>query len=160
MRLAWATVFPPILISDCEERELRSNPVVSIAAPDGFIALENDGASGRGCVARLHPARIVRAFPGDGHVVDMALAQTRAGDADELRLLVKLREIPGADITHCRAQATGELMHDIADRALVGHLPFDALGHELQRVLDVLLEITVGRATRHGADRTHAAISL
>src|SRR5262249_21326783 len=90
----------------------------------------------------------------------MALAQTRAGDADELRLLVKLREIPGPDITHCRAQATGELMHHFGDRALVGPLPFDAPGPELQRVLDVLLEITVGRATRQGPDRTHAAIGL
>ena len=65
-----------------------------------------------------------------------------------------------ADITHGRAQAAGELVHDIADRALVGHLAFDAFGHEFQRVLDVLLEIAVGRAARHRADRAHAAIGL
>src|SRR4029078_5933714 len=43
---------------------------------------------------------------------------------------------------------------------LVGNLAFDALGHELQRVLDVLLEIAVGGAAGHGADRAHAAIGL
>ena len=45
-------------------------------------------------------------------------------------------------------------------RALVGHLPLDAFGHKLQRVLDVLLEVAVGRAARHRADRAHAAIGL
>ncbi len=50
-------------------------------------------------------------------------------------------------------------MH-VADRALVGHLALDALGHQLERVLDVLLEVAVGRAARHRADRAHAAIGL
>ena len=46
------------------------------------------------------------------------------------------------------------------DRALVGHLPLDPLGHQLQLVLDVLLEIAVGRAARHRPDRAHAAIGF
>ena len=35
-----------------------------------------------------------------------------------------------------------------------------ALRHQLQLVLDVLLEVAVGRAARHGADAAHAAIGL
>jgi hypothetical protein len=39
-------------------------------------------------------------------------------------------------------------------------LALDALGHQLQRVAHFLLEVAVGRAARHGADRAHAAIRL
>ena len=41
-----------------------------------------------------------------------------------------------ADIAHRGAQAADELVQDVADRALVGHLALDAFGHQLQRVLD------------------------
>src|SRR6267154_2634639 len=61
------------------------------------------------CARVSHAARIVRAFPRDGHIV---------------------------------------------------HMAFDAFGDQLERVLDVLLEISVGGAARHGADRAHAAIGL
>src|SRR5205085_6567114 len=100
--------------------------------------------------------RIVRRFARDGDVVDVAFAQARAGDAYELRLVVELGEVSRPDITHRGAQAAGELMHDVADRALVGHLALDALRHQFQRVLDVLLEIAVGRAACHRTDRAHA----
>src|ERR1700733_6845139 len=108
----------------------------------------------------LTAARIIRGFAGDGDVVDVALTQARAGDAYELRLLVELGEVSRADIAHRRAKPAGELMHDVADRALVGHLALDALRHQFERVLDILLEVAVGRAARHRADRAHAAIGL
>src|ERR1700730_12008635 len=69
-----------------------------------------------------HPAGIIRAFARDRHVVDVAFAQSRAGDTHELRLLMELGEIAGADISHRGAQTAGELMHHIAYRALVGNL--------------------------------------
>src|SRR5689334_23838828 len=90
---------------------------------------------------QLDAARIVRGFARDGHVVDVALAQARAGDAHELRLAVEVAEIARTDITHRRTETAGELVHDVADRPLVGHLAFNAFGDELQRVLDVLLEV-------------------
>src|SRR2546426_3312894 len=83
-------------------------------------------------------ARIVRALAGDRHVVHVALAQSRTGDAQEPRLVVQLGERPRADVTHRRAQAAGELMQHGCRRALVGHLTLDAFGHQFQRVLDVL----------------------
>ena len=49
-------------------------------------------------------------------------------------LLVEILEVLRADIAHRRAQAAGELVQHVADRALVGHLALDALGHQLQRV--------------------------
>src|SRR5690349_7284080 len=91
-------------------------------------------------------ARIVRAFARDGDVVDMAFAKPGAGDAYELGLAMEVGQIARADIPHRRAQSPGELMHHIADRPLVRHLALDALGHELERVLDVLLKIAIGRA--------------
>src|SRR5256885_6651259 len=94
--------------------------------------------------AELHPAGVIRAFAGDGDVVDVAFAQAGSGDAHELRLLTELGKVFRPDISHRRPQAARELMHDVADRALVRHLALDTLQHQLERVLDVLLEVTVG----------------
>src|SRR5690606_42068334 len=81
-------------------------------------------------------------------------------DAHERRARLQLGEAPGSDISHAGTQAADELVQHRADRALIGHLPFDALRHELQRVLYLLLEIAVRAAARHGSDRAHAAVSL
>ncbi len=83
-----------------------------------------------------------------------------AGDADESRLFPEFGEVGGADITHGGAQAAGQLMQHAGGRALVGHLALDAFRHQLQRVAHFGLEIAVGGAARHGADRAHAAIGL
>src|SRR5262245_57345349 len=56
----------------------------------------------------LRPRRIVRALARDGHVVHVAFAQARAGDAHEHGLGVQLGERLGADIAHRGAQAAGE----------------------------------------------------
>src|SRR3546814_1925008 len=40
------------------------------------------------------------------------------------------------------------------------HPALDPFRHELQVVGHLLLEVAVGRAARHGADRAHAAIGL
>src|SRR5258708_26628877 len=111
-------------------------------------------------VPSLHPAAIVRRLAHDVDVVDMALAQARAGDAQELPFLLQLLDGGAAGVAHCRAQAADQLMDDVADRALVGHAALYAFGHQLQRALDLLLEVAVGRAARHGADRAHAAVRL
>src|SRR5437016_13404464 len=112
------------------------------------------GLSGRrGTVSP--PRRIVRALARDRHVVHVAFAQAGAGDAHELRLLVQLGQRARADIAHGGAQTAGELVQHGRGRALVGHLAFDALRDKLERVLDVLLEVAVGGAARHGADRAH-----
>src|SRR5436309_1988390 len=131
----------------------RTEPGISRFRVWSYGPSRNDSLKSR-------PARIVRAFPRNRHVVNVAFAQARAGDADELRLLVEFGEVACADIAHRGTQTAGELVHDVADRALVRHLALDALGHQLERVLDVLLEVAVGRAARHRADRAHAAIGL
>ena len=51
-------------------------------------------------------------------------------------------------------------MDDVADRTLIGHLALNPFGHEFQLVLDVLLEIAVGRTARHRPDRAHAAVGF
>src|SRR4051795_4389130 len=109
---------------------------------------------------RLAPARIVRRLARDGDVVDVAFAQASAGDADELRLLVQVLHVLGADIAHRGAETAGELVHDVADRALVGHLALDAFAHQFQRALDVLLEGAVALAGRPRPDGALAARGL
>src|SRR6185437_6480832 len=71
--------------------------------------------------SRSHPrGMIIRAFAGDGDVVDMAFAQARAGDAHEARLALEFGDGLRADVAHGGAQAAGELVDDGADRAAVG----------------------------------------
>src|SRR5262249_26045051 len=96
-------------------------------------------SAGQGDPAWVGAAPIVRRLARNGNVVHVALTQAGAGNADELRLLVEFVEAARADIAHRGAQAADQLMQDVADRSLVRHLPFDALRHKLQRVLDVLL---------------------
>ena len=69
-------------------------------------------------------------------------------------------EIFRADIAHGGAQAADQLVQHVGHRPLVGHLALDTFRHQLERVLDLLLEIAVGRAARHGADGAHAAIGF
>ena len=89
----------------------------------------------------------------------MAFAHGRRRDAQELGLS-EFGERAARRHSPCRAQAADQLVQHAADRSLVGHLALDAFRHELQGVLDLLLEVAVGRAARHGADRAHAAVGF
>src|SRR5690625_2416668 len=90
----------------------------------------------------------------------MAFAEAGAGDADELRAVPHLLDRPVAGVTHRGAETADQLVDHIAGRAAIGDMALDAFGHELVGALDFLLKITVGRAARHGADASHAAIAL
>ncbi len=76
----------------------------------------------------------------------VAFAQARPGNADEFRLAVHLHKIFGAHVTHGGAQSAGKLVENGCRRTFIRNLTFDALGNQLECVLDVLLEITVRRA--------------
>src|SRR5215218_9253173 len=98
-----------------------------------------------GSVAAAASAPIVRRLLGDRHVVRVALAQTCARDADEVRPLLHLLDRGRAAVTHRLPYAADELVHDGAHRPLVGDAALDALGDELLDVLDVALEVAVLR---------------
>src|SRR5690606_7008435 len=102
---------------------------------------------------------VVRRLAGDHHVVDMALAQAGAGDAHEPGPLLEVGQGRRPDIAHGGAQAADHLVQRRRDRTLVGRLTLDALGHQLLG-LDLLLEVSVGRAGPHGATRAHAPVRL
>src|SRR5262249_44258701 len=97
------------------------------------------------------PRGIIRALARDDDIVHVTLAHARARDAHELGLLVQLLQGLRTHIAHGGAQAAAELVQHGRRRALVRYLAFDAFGHELERVLDVLLEVAVGGSARHGA---------
>src|SRR5204863_7725054 len=92
---------------------------------------------------RSGPTRIIRALARYRDVAHVTLAHARGGDAHELGLLVQLLHGFRAHTAHRRAQSAGQLVEHGRRRALVRDLAFDAFGHELERILDVLLEITV-----------------
>ena len=111
---------------------------------------------------RLDPLdAVVRRFLGDDHVVHVALAQARRGDAHEARAARAAPRAFGAPtVAHARAQAADELVDVDRERAAVRHAALDALGHELLVVVDLALEVAVLAALRHRAERAHAAVDL
>src|SRR5262245_66626383 len=90
----------------------------------------------------------------------VAFTESRTCDAHKLCLGMKLIEIFCPYIPHGGAKASGQLMQHGYSRALVRHLAFNAFRHELECILDILLEVAVGRSARHRADRAHASIGL
>ena len=90
----------------------------------------------------------------------MALPEPRRGDAHEAAVAPHLAQGRASRIAHRRAQAAGELVDHLAQGALERHPPLDPLRDELQPVGDLLLEVAVRRAARHGAERAHAAVGL
>ena len=75
--------------------------------------------------------------------MDMAFAQARIGDLDELRALLQVRDCGRTGVAHGRLHTANQLMNHVACRAFVCDLTFDPFRHELQLVLDVLLEIAI-----------------
>src|SRR5262249_47719722 len=69
---------------------------------------------------------VVRCFFRDRHVVHMRLADARAGHAHKLRLAAHFFDRRTADVTHCRTQATRELVHDAAQWPTIRHATLDA----------------------------------
>src|SRR5262245_45625189 len=80
--------------------------------------------------ARLLGA-VVRRFLRDRHVVNVALAEPRRGDADELRVALQLAHAPAAAVAHPRTESADELMDHRGHGTLVGHASLDPLGYQL-----------------------------
>ena len=87
----------------------------------------------------------------------VALLETGARDAHELRLGAQLLYIMSADIAHTGAQAPHHLIDRLGHGAAERHATLDAFGNEL---LVVLLEVTVAAAAGHRAHAAHAAVDL
>src|SRR5262245_50737216 len=102
----------------------------------------------------LHLAPVVWRLSRDDHVMHMALAQAGIGDPNELTILLHVLDGAVAGVAHGRLEATDELMDHRAGRPFVGHAALHTFGHQLQLVRHLLLEVAVGRAARHGAERS------
>src|SRR3989442_786622 len=103
----------------------------------------NDGSSARG--SRASPSvpagahlAVVGCFAGHHDVVRMRLPQARTGDAHETRGRAKRLDVLRADVSHPRAQAAAELVHQLGHWPLVG----DARLDPLREALDALTRAT------------------
>src|SRR6185312_13872275 len=91
--------------------------------------------------------------------------QAGRGDLDEPGLL-QVGDGPCAAVAHGRAQPADELAGHRGQRAAVGHLPLDALRHQLVLAQHVILEVAVlgvglpALPVAHGAERAHAPVEL
>src|SRR5262245_17986856 len=128
-------------------------PHVVAPAPHGVATAQ------RGAAPRSRRLPVVRRFLGDGDVVRMALAHTGGADTHEAGVALELLDGGDTAVAHAGAQAADQLEHHVAQRALVRHAAFDALGHQL-RARFAGLEVAVAAALIHGADRAHAAVLL
>src|SRR5688500_1223437 len=90
----------------------------------------------------------------------MAFDHPRGAHAAEAGVALQLGDGPRAAVTHSRAQASDELVNEIAQRTAVRDAPFHALGHEFSAPGVGLLSVAVGRALNHRSHAPHAAIGL
>src|SRR3954469_17246817 len=103
---------------------------------------------------------VIRGLLGDLDVVNVRFAHSGRSDLHELGAQAQLVYRRAAGVAHASAHAAGELVDHAQCAALVGNPPLHAFGHQLVHVHFGLLEVAVGGALLHGAERAHAAIGL
>src|SRR5450759_1954644 len=104
---------------------------------------------------------VVRRFLRNDHIVGMALAQARACDTHEARLLLHVFDRRGTGVAHSLAQTADELEDQGTEQTLVSDACLDALGDQV-RIVHVTLEVAVLAVATllHRTDRAHATIVL
>src|SRR2546423_4978740 len=144
LRARTCSAVTPCPTSSEYTRQSRTRRAISCA----YCPPRSSTRTGRSSGARSGSGRIsapiVRRLFRDRHIVRMALAQARGGDAHELGTL-HLLDRRGAAVAHGLPQAAAELVEDRWERAFVGNSALDPLRHELGDVLDVGLEVAVAR---------------
>src|SRR6516162_10325207 len=119
---------------------------------------------------------VVGSFASDHYVVHMALAQPRAADAYETRVLLQLADGATAGVSHAALYSAHQLVHDHADRAAIGNAALDTFRHQLGETVPLRtivggenlhggigiggLEVAVAGALCHGSQRAHAPVCL
>src|SRR5579875_3468331 len=103
---------------------------------------------------------VVWRLSGNRDIMHVAFSQPGAGDPAEAGIALQLLDIRAASIPHTSPQTADQLVNHPAHRTLVAHPSLDPLRDQLEGVLDLLLEVPVGRTPRHGPDAAHPAITL
>src|SRR5260221_11530790 len=68
---------------------------------------------------------VVGSFPGNDHVMNVALTQAGAANADEACSLLKFRDRSGAAIAHAGANPAHQLVHHLRQRAPIRNASFN-----------------------------------
>src|SRR5690349_7392072 len=90
----------------------------------------------------------------------VAFTKSGVGYAHKGGALAEVCKVTSTHITHSGFQAARKLVQHASHRSFIGNLPFDALRNQFEGVADLGLEVAIGRAARHRADRAHATVSL
>ena len=91
------------------------------------------------------------------NIMRMAFLERCGGNFYKLSVLLKLFNGSAAAVTHAAPQAPHKLEDGIFNRALIGNAAFNAFGNKL---LCILLEVTVFASGLHGGYGAHAAVNL
>src|SRR5689334_19075421 len=89
----------------------------------------------------------------------MTFDKSRVGNAREAGFGAQIVERSRARIAHARTQTTDELVNIFAERALIRHASFDALGHKFAAAT-LTRGITINAIALHRAETAHATILL
>src|SRR5699024_328666 len=172
--LSSSTVAGRISQYTCASRTWRANRrvpwppqsrirIFSACMSRGCVSVAGTAAPWQGArAARLSVDAVVRCFLDDLHVMHVGFLHAGSGNLHESRPRAHLLDVVAASVAQGGAQAADQLMHDGAQRPLVRHAPFHALGHQFLDLLVRVLEVAICGAavTAHGADRAHATVVL
>src|ERR1035441_2177732 len=123
---------------------------------------------------------IVGSLSRNNDIVNMAFAQSSAGNADKLRIRLQVGNCSAPQIAHPRAQSANELQNHAFQRSAIRHATLNSLGHKLRQAIlartlalhhilnafrgraciVAALKIALARTQRHRRQRTHPAIRL
>src|SRR3954447_3004084 len=107
--------------------------------PRSTTSTGRSSGAAAGCSSTTSAPTVIGRVLRNRDVVRVRLAQPRAGDADEPRLLQRVDRRRAA-VAHRLTEAADDLVQHACDRALVRDATLDAFGDELVDVFDVTLE--------------------
>src|ERR1700733_15701101 len=141
MRSQWGSVTTPKSASHRRRRgrlvwfepkvSVDSKAITKMPMRTGSHALVQNLRASNPDPPRLLFDMIVGGLAGDDDVVDVAFAESSAGDADEAGLLLQFCDGATADVAHAGAESADELEDHGLERPAIGYAAFNALGDKL-----------------------------
>ena len=104
---------------------------------------------------------VVRSFLRDLHIVNMRFTPAGRCDFNKAGFAAHLINRTAAAVAHRRTKAAAHLIDDGKNASFVGNHTFNTFRYKLINIaVIVVLEVTVGRAFVHSAERAHTAVAL
>src|SRR6266481_819642 len=122
---------PPVCSAENTSVEKQASTLsqINVGSQASSLRMEEAGRGSGRVVDDKAPCLfqpVIRSFPGNDHVMHVTFPQACAADADEARLLLQLRNVPGAAVAHAGAQPAHQLIDHLGQRATIRNAPFNS----------------------------------